>query len=110
MYSLISKRTSLTPRLDASAFAVSVLPVPVGPINTNAPTGLSSGFSPAWLTSILSTILSIARSCPYTTFFRLSSRCIRFSLSFSATCSAGISIILESSYCILDSLIILSPS
>ena len=51
----MSKRSNLTPKFLARLLAVSVLPQPVGPINTKDPIGLFSDFKPACATIILST-------------------------------------------------------
>ena len=64
----ISKRTSSTPNCFASCFAVSVLPTPVGTHKHKRTNDLLSGLSPACATRILSTIPSIAVSCPYARF------------------------------------------
>ena len=70
MYSDMSKRIRSIPRMNASCFATSVLPTPVGPENRNAPIGFSGFPRPERAILIDAASASIAGSWPNTTFFR----------------------------------------
>ena len=67
--SLMSRRTSRSAepnRNSASAFAISVFPVPVGPTNRKTPSGRVGSVTPALIIAMRSTTASTASSCPRT--------------------------------------------
>ena len=94
MYSDISNLTSFASNSFARALAVSVLPVPVGPTNKKLPIGLFFSLSPDLLTSILSTRLSIAGSCPKTVVLILVSKFLYPSVLSTSITSSPILLIL----------------
>jgi len=107
-YSDISNLTIFTPSCSDNCLAVSVLPQPVGPMNTNDPIGLLSRFNPAWATNTLSITMSIASSWPYTLAFMFFDKLARLLDSFSAIFSIGILTNLDNSYWIDSSFTTLS--
>jgi len=81
---------SLPNNASAKAFASSVLPTPVGPINKNEPIGLFGSFNPTLPLLIAFATAETASSCPTTLLWRLSSRCFSFSFSVSDILLTGI--------------------
>src|SRR5881394_3070551 len=94
MYSLMSKRISSMPRMNASWRATSVLPTPVGPLNRNEPIGLSGRPRPERAILIAAARASIAGSWPKTTLFRSRSSVFSFERSSLDTEAGGMRAIL----------------